>query len=216
MRTFGPFIVEAAQAPDASPTPEPQSGDVVVTKEDIEEIPGDTVKIRLPGKEWSETLTLEDVAPGTYLIEAMDEDGNIRSVEVRVTMRDIIARSVRSAGDQVTAAAIVVITALAAIAIVLLLAGYNVTVVVVGSHGEAQQKLRTLRRIKFRRKELVIKLEDKHLMDGEFCDLKIAKPLSKQMRKNTVIVTMRGAEVLREQIPEDFDEAFRRKIRIER
>ena len=74
-----------------------QGADVVVTKEDIQEIPGDTVKIRLPGKEWSETLTLEDVGPGTYLIEAMDADGNVRTVEVRVTMRDIFARSIRSA-----------------------------------------------------------------------------------------------------------------------
>lgn len=34
------------------------------------------------------------------------------------------------------------------------------------------------------------------------------------MRGNTVVVTMRGAEVLRELIPEDFDETFRRKIQI--
>lgn len=61
-----------------------------------------------------------------------------------------------------------------------------------------------------------MKLDDKHLTGGEFCNLKIAKRLSKQMRKNTVIVTMRGAEVLREQIPEDFDRAFQRKILIEK
>ncbi len=215
--TFGPFLIEAAVAPEVSPTPEPQLGDVVVTKDDIAEIPGDTVKIRLPGKEWSETLTLEDVGPGTYLVEAMDEQGNIRTVEVKVTMRDIIARSLRSAGDQ-TLVTIVAISllALGLIAFLLLAAGHNVTVVVVGSRGTTQQKIRTLRRIKFRKKELLVKLEEKHLNGGEFCDLKIAKALSKQMRKNTVIVTMRGEEVLREQIPEDFDQAFQRTIRIER
>jgi len=100
--------------------------------------------------------------------------------------------------------------------LILLMAGHNVTVVVIGSRGAAQQKLRTLRRIKSRKKELIIKLDEKHLSGGEFCDLKIAKQLSKRMRGNTVIVTMRGAEVLREQIPQDFDEAFRRKIQIER
>ena len=188
----------------------------MVTKEDVEEIPGDTVKIRLPGKEWSETLTLEDVGPGTYVIEAMDADGNIRTVEVRVTMRDIFARSIRSAGDNVTLAAFAAIAALAGILFLLLLAGHNITVVVVGTRGSTQQKLRTLRRIKFRKKELIIKLDDKHLSGGEFCNLKIAKSLSKQMRKNTVIVTMRGAEVLREEIPEDFDKAFERTILIEK
>ena len=34
----------------------PETGDVIVDKEDVEEIPGDTVSIRLPGHEWSETL----------------------------------------------------------------------------------------------------------------------------------------------------------------
>ena len=214
--TFGPFIIEAVEAPAASPTPAPETGDVVVTKEDVEEIPGDTVKIRLPGKEWSETLTLEDVGPGTYLIEAMDADGNVRTVEVRVTMRDIFARSIRSAGDNVTLAAALAIVALAAIAFALLFSGYNITVVVVGKRGASDQKLRTLRRIKFRKKELLVKLENKHLIGGEFADFKVAKALSKKMRGNTIVVTFRGEEVLRETLPDDFDEAFRRKIMIER
>jgi len=214
--TFGPFIIETVAAPAALPTPAPEIGDVVVTKDDIAEIPGDTVKIRLPGKEWSETLTLEDVGPGTYLIEAMDENGNVRTVEVRVTMRDIFARSLRSASDKVTLGAVLAIIALAAIAFALLLSGYNITVVVAGSRGASEQKLRTLRRIKFRKKELVIKLENKHLTGGAFCDLKVAKTLSKRMRGNVIVVTIRGEEVLREMIPENFDEAFRRRIMIER
>jgi len=214
--TFGPFIIEAVAAPAASPTPTPESGDVVVTKDDVAEIPGDTVKIRLPGKEWSETLTLEDVGPGTYLIEAMDENGNVRTVEVKVTMRDIFARSLRSAGDNVTVAAAIAVAALAMILFLLLLSGYNITVVVAGSRGASEQKLRTLRRIKFRKKELVIKLENKHLIGGAFCDLKVAKTLSKKMRGNVIVVTMRGEEVLREMIPENFDEAFVRRIMIER
>ncbi|MEZ4509169.1 MAG: hypothetical protein R2912_08190 [Eubacteriales bacterium] len=77
----------------------------------------------------------------------MDEDGNVRTVEVRVTMRDIFARSIRSANDNVKLTAVLAIVALAAIAFALLLSGYNITVVVVGSRGGAEQKLRTLRRI---------------------------------------------------------------------
>jgi hypothetical protein len=216
--TFGPFILEAAAVatPEtpASPTPVPTSGDVVVTKEDVAGVPGDTVKIRLPGKEWSETLTLEDVGPGTYIIEAMDADGNIRTVEVRVTMRDIFARSIRSAGDNVTVTAIAAIAALAGILFLLLLAGHNITVVVVGANGSTEKKLRTLRRIKMRKKELIIKLDDKNLNGGDYCTLKIAKSLSREMRNNTVIVTMRGVEVLREQIPGDYNETFKRMILI--
>ncbi|MBA4348050.1 MAG: hypothetical protein C0413_04280 [Clostridiales bacterium] len=211
--TFGSFIIEAVAEPVVSPTPAPETDDVQVDKDDV---PGDTVKIRLPGKEWSETLTLENVGPGTYLIEAMDENGNIRTVEVRVTMRDIFARSLRFAGDNVTIAAAIAIAALAMILFLLLLSGYNITVVVAGSRGASEQKLRTLRRIKFRKKEIVIKLENKHLIGGEFCDLKVAKSLSKKMRGNMIVVTMHGEEVLREMIPENFDEAFVRRIMIER
>ncbi len=216
--TFGPFIIEAVKAPVdvPTPTPAPTTGDVVIDKEDVEEIPGDTVKIRLPGKEWSETLTLEDVTPGTYLIEAMDENGNIRTVEVRVTMRDIIARSLRS-GDSGTVAAIAAIAVLAlALFLILFMAGHNITVVVNGKRGGSAKKMRTMRRIMFRKEELVIKLDEKQLAGGDYCDLKIAKTLSKSMRNNIVIVTMRGEVVLREQIPQDFNESFRRTIQIGR
>jgi len=133
-----------------------------------------------------------------------------------VTMRDIFARSLRSGGDKVTIAAAIAVAALAMILFRLLLSGHNITVVVAGSRGASEQKLRTLRRIKFRKKELVIKLENKHLTGGEFCDLKVAKALTKQMRGNVIVVTMRGEEVLREMIPQNFDEAFVRRIMIER
>ena len=146
----------------------------------------------------------------------MDADGNVRTVEVRVTMRDIFARSIRSAGDNVTIAAATAVAAFAMILFLLLFSNYNITVVVVGKRGASEQKLRTLRRMKFRKKELLVKLDNKHLMGGEFADFKVAKTLSKKMRGNTIIVTFRGEEVLRELIPDDFDQAFRRKIMIER
>ena len=95
----------------------PTSGDVVVTKVDVEGVPGDAVSIRLPGGEWSDSLTLENVEPGTYLVEVKDKDGNIRTVEVRVTKRDIVARSVRSAKDNITPAAIATIAGGAGISI---------------------------------------------------------------------------------------------------
>jgi hypothetical protein len=72
-----------------------------------------------------------------------------------------------------------------------------------------------LRRIAFERKELVIKLNQQHVQGGRFAKIKIAKHLTKKMRGNWIIVEIKGVEVLREQIPEDMDEAFRRKITLE-
>jgi len=222
-QTFGPFIIEAAAAatatpalPAASQTPVPTSGDVVVTKEDVEGIPGDAVSIRLPGGEWSDTLTLENVEPGTYLVEVKDKDGNVRTVEVRVTKRDIVARSVRSEKDNVTPAAIATIVGGTGILLLLLLAiGHNVTVSVTGMMGGAEKNLRTMRRIKGRKKELVLKLDDKHIKGGQNVVIKLAKRYTKNMRGNTVVVTIRGVEVFRETIPEDYSEAFVRTILID-
>ena len=216
-QTFGPFIIEVVAEPEITPTPVPEAGDVVVTKEDIADIPGDTVYIRLPGQEWSETLTLEDVGPGDYIVEAMDADGNIRTVEVHVTMRDIIARSLRSAGEGISPAAIaaLAVALAAAILFLFLAASYNITVTVFGISGGADKKIRAMRRIKFRKQELVIKLEDRHVKGGEYVNLKIAKQLSKKMRNNWVVVTLHETEILRVQIPEDMDEAFQRKIMLE-
>lgn len=100
-----------------TPTPKQETGTVVVNKEDLEEVPGDTVSIRLPGCR-NETITLEDVGPGDYIVEAMDADGNIRTVEVHVTMRDIIARSLRSAEGRANAVAIAALAIAIAAAIV--------------------------------------------------------------------------------------------------
>ena len=78
-----------------------------------------------------------------------------------------------------------------------------------------QSKVRTLRRIKFRRKELIIKLEAKHIAGGEHVNIRIAKHLTKRMRKNWVVVQILGKEVLRIQIPEEMDRAFQCELPIE-
>ena len=86
---------------------------------------------------------------------------------------------------------------------------------VTGALGGAEKKLRTLRRIKGRKKELIVKLEGKHIRGGRYTVVKLAKALSKEMRGNTVVVTIRGIEVFREMIPQDNKEAFIRKIPID-
>ncbi len=219
--TFGPFIIEIAATADKTlaseptPTPEPETGDVVVTKEDVEEVPGDTVYIRLPGQEWGETLTLTDIGPGTYLIEVMDENGNIRTVEIHVTMQDIFARSLRSAADRISPAAAAFIALMALLILLLaLLASCNVTVSVMGEKKGKERKLRVFRHIRRRKEELIVKLDGRRLTSGEYAVLRLARRFSKRMRGNTVVVTMQGGELLREQIPLDMDEAFIREINI--
>ena len=130
-------------------------------------------------------------------------------------MRDIIARSLRSEQGRESAVAIAAIVIVIAIAFGLLASAYNITVTVFGTSGGADKKIRAMRRIKFRKKELLIKLEDRHVTGGEYGNLKIAKHLSKKMRDNWVVVTIRGSEVLRVQIPHDMDEAFQHKLTIE-
>jgi hypothetical protein len=131
-----------------------------------------------------------------------------------VTAQDIYSRSLRGRDSVVTTVAIVV-AAVAAILLLLLFAGYNVIVTVVNVPFAEEKKIRAMRRIMFERKEFVIKLEQRHVQGGRFAKIKIAKHLSKKMRGNWVIVEIDGKEVLREQIPEDMDEAYRRKITLE-
>jgi hypothetical protein len=213
--TFGPFIVEAVPQATPAPTTIEETGDVVVDVEDIaDDVPQPPVYIRLPGEEWSQTLTLEDVGPGDYLVEAMDSEGNVYTTTVHVTMRDIVARQLRKDGAAWGIAAIAGGLGLAALILILLFAGYNVTVTVFGESLGETKKLRALRRILFRRDKLIIKLENKHVSGGEYANIHVAKHLTKRMRKRTIVITVRGQEVLSEYIPEDINEAFQRKIEL--
>jgi len=115
----------------------------------------------------------------------------------------------------VIATVTIAVAAAAAILLLLLFMGYNVIVTVVNVPFAEEKKIRAMRRIMLQRKELVIKLEQRHVQGGRFAKIKIAKHLTRKMRGNWVIVEIKGVEVLREQIPEDADEAFRRKITLE-
>ena len=206
---------EVAQKADVTPTPQPVVGNVVVTTEDI--LPTTTSKpvaIRLPGKEWSETLTLEGVEPGDYLVEVMDEQGNIQTTTVHITAQDIYSRSLRGNDSTFTTVALAV-AAVAAVLLLLLFAGYNVIVTVVNVPFTEEKKIRAMRRIMFERKEFVIKLDERQVQGGRFAKIKIAKHLTRKMRGNWIVVEVKGVEVLREQVPEDINEAYRRKITLE-
>ena len=131
--TEGTNTLDAEAVAETTPAPAEEKGDVVVDVEDVvEDVPETPVYIRLPGEEWSQTLTLEDVAPGDYIVEAMDADGNIYSTTVHVTVRDIVARQLRKAGAGWGVAAIAGGLGFAGLLLILLFAGFNVTVTVFG------------------------------------------------------------------------------------
>ncbi len=136
-----------------TPTPEPTTGSILVTTKDVQDTPGEPVAIRLPGQEWSETLTLEDVSPGEYLIEVMDSEGNVSTATVKVTARDIIARSLRNGGAARGAVIAAVSAAAVALVLILLFAGYTRVVTVVNVPFTEEKKVRAMRRIMFRREE---------------------------------------------------------------
>ena len=210
--TFGPFVIEAPAAAAATPAPAPEKGDVKVDVGDITDVPGEPVSIRLPGQEWSQTITLEDVAPGDYMVEVMNSDGTIHTVQVHVTVRDIVARSLRGADAGTIAAIAAAAVGLAALAFFLLFLGHNITVRVIGPFGAEEKKLRTLRRMSFKKKLLLIKLSEAQVTGGKRAEIRIAKQLVKSMRGNEFAIELRGEQVLREQVPEDADESIRRTI----
>jgi hypothetical protein len=218
--TFGPFILEEPPveepAQDVTPSPEPEFGDVVVRTDDLDDEQGETVYIRLPGEEWSQTLTLENAAPGEYLIEAMDKDGNVRVVKVRVTARDIFARSLRSA-DSGTMTLLFAGGGAAALLLILLLlfVGNNVTVRVLGITTAKKKSSRMSRRIHFRKKTLTVRLDEGLVHGGRLATIRMAKHLTKRMRGRWVVVEVRGVQVLREMIPPTAKDAFRREIRLD-
>jgi len=98
--------------------------------------------------------------------------------------------------------------------LILLLIGNNVTIRVFGEAVGEEKKLRTMRHIRFRKDTLIIKLENKHVSGGEYATIHVAKHLTKRMRTRTIVITLRGQEVLSEMIPEDINEAFKRKIKL--
>jgi len=214
--TFGPFVIEApAVVAAATPAPAPETGDVEVKVEDIPDIadlPSEPVSIRLPGQEWSQTVTLEDVAPGDYNVEVMDADGTVHTVQVHVTARDIVARTLRKAGAGMVAAIAAAAVGLAALAFFLLYLGYNITVRVIGPFGQEEKKLRTLRRMSFKKKLLIIQLSEAQVAGGKRAEIRLAKQLVKSMRGNEFAIDLRGERVLREQVPDDANEAIRRTI----
>ena len=63
-KTFGPFIVAEIDVPVVESMDLPVTGDVVVNADVVAD---GAVKVRLPGGSWQDSLTLDNIEPGTYI-----------------------------------------------------------------------------------------------------------------------------------------------------
>ncbi len=208
-RTFGPFIVAAVENPETGETPlveeAPPEGDVTVDAGDIAEIAEGAVQVRLPGGEWTDSLTLEGIEPGTYIIEVMDEDGNITTTEITITDEQVAAGqwkpTHRGIGWYVWA-----ILGFALLLLLLLLFWRNVTVAMYPEVGD--RPLRRIRRLRHKRDEVVVTVAENAVHDSAYGRVTLSKAFTRRMRGKILVIMQDNAEVLRTQVPEDADGRF--------
>lgn len=219
--TFGPFVIEAsATAPGevpgaAEPTPEPGIGDVVIDKNDIPGLDDGVKGVRLPGAVWSDTVTLTDAVPGTYVVEVLGDDGSVRTVEIEITPYDIVLGAARPRPEQIGVRTAAMAGGAALLALLLLaLLGWNVRVQVFGPRGADTRKLRTLKKLRRRKDTLALRLTDGNTRGGETATIRLSRALTKRMRGRSLVVTRNGAELLSARIPEDAKGRFTRAFRL--
>lgn len=197
-KTFGPFIVVEADVPVAGSIDPPVTGDVVVNADVVSD---GAVKVRLPGGTWQDELTLEDIEPGTYLLEIMDEYGNVSIVEITITDEDVSAGQMMPRYEGEGPAAYVVLCGLALILLLLLLLWRNVTVQACVAREDGSEKvLRTVRRLRTSRDTLKIRLKDRHVKGSEYGHVTLSRGLTRRMEDHTLIVTVEGKTVLNEKV----------------
>jgi hypothetical protein len=201
---FGPFIVAAAAEPSPEPTENPPevivTGDVVIKADQVAE---NVKQVRLPGGEWQDSLVLDGIAPGTYLVEVMDEDGNVTMMEITITDEDIAA-GLFTPHHGISGVTIWILAALLIMLLLLLLLLWrNVTVQICALQDDGSEKvLRTVKRLKRRRDLLEISLKDKHVSDALYGRITLSKGLTRRMENKTLVVTVEGSPVYKDIVPE--------------
>ena len=215
-KTFGPFKIaeketgapgpeEETVAPPAQ-TPEPVSGNVSVSAPDVVK---DAVKIRLPDGEWQDSLVLEDIKPGTYLIEVMDENGNIRLVEVTITDEDIAFGQRLPRPELPWYAYAGGGTVLGLLLIFLLLLWRNVKIEALVSQSSGRgRKAVVIRKLRRSRGVLTIALKRADIKDSTDGTITLSDGLTRRMRTKTLTVTLDGKEVFSAVIPDDAKDSF--------
>ncbi|MPN25137.1 hypothetical protein SDC9_172544 [bioreactor metagenome] len=179
----------------------------MVRADDVADLLDGAVKVRLPGGEWSDSLTLEDIEPGTYLIETMDENGNIKTMTITITDDQIATgawKPVGTAGE----GWIWLAAALAVLLLLLLLLAHNVRIELFGG----RRKIGTVRRLKRGREEMTVRLKAGRAKGGDRGRIILSKGLTKRMRGRMLAVLLGEAEVLRVRVPEDAQGSFEAEI----
>jgi len=196
-KTFGPFIVAEIDVPVVESMDLPVTGDVVVNADVVAD---GAVKVRLPGGSWQDSLTLDNIEPGTYIVEVIDEDGNVSIVEITITDEDVAAGQMMPRYEGPTAY-VWVSCGLALILLLLLLLWRNVTIQACVTREDGSEKvLRTVRRLRTSRDTLKIRLKDRHVKGSEYGHVTLSRGLTRRMEDHTLIVTVDGKTVLDEKV----------------
>ncbi len=174
--------------------------------DEIEKIVDNADKVRLPGGEWTDSLTLKDAKPGTYTIEVMDKDGNISTVTITITDDEIAKGYWEASGSRVIW--YISAAALALIILILLLA-YNIkiTAIVIDGNGE-ENKLKTKKKLKMRKDEVIVTLKQKDIEGSDYLKVELTKNFTKAMRGRMLVVMLNGAEIIRLRIPDNAEGRF--------
>jgi hypothetical protein len=90
---------------------------------------------------------------------------------------------------------------------------YNVSVMVNGRDDKGQEKLlRTIRRLKSKKDEVIVSLKGKHTIGGIDGMVELTKAFTRRMRGNRLTIEVEGVNVLSVVIPDDADEKFQARI----
>lgn len=211
--SFGPFIVAATQE-NPSTGEEPgevpiQTGTVVVDAGDIAEISDGAVQVRMPGGEWTDTLTLENIEPGTYIIEVMDEDGNVTTVEITIDDEEIAAGQWKPTDPAGINWVVWALAALALLLILLLLFWRNVKVTMFDDVGK---KLRSINRLRRKKGEVQVTVAENAARGSTWGIVTLGRAYTRRMRGNTLTIMQDDVQVLSVQVPDDAEGRFEAKI----
>jgi hypothetical protein len=202
--TFGPFIVEIPE-----PIPEvgepPATGNVRVIAQDI----GEGTQIRMPGGEWSDELVLEDIEPGTYIVEVMDEDGNVSLVEITITDEEIAAGLWNVEKHSGLPWWLWAAGGTALLILLIFLLAYNVRITVWNEDGKAVRRIHRLRR---RKDKVQVDIPSRRVRGGIAGTVTLARAFTRRMRGNTLVVAVDGRTVLSTRVPDDADGRFEAQI----
>ncbi len=89
----------------------------------------------------------------------------------------------------------------------------NVTIMVYANDEKGQEQvLRTIRRLKRKRDEVVVKLKQNHVRDGEYGWLKLGQSFTDRMKQNRLVVQVDDASVLSVTIPDNAEGRFTAKV----